>query len=247
MTGGHLSFVSQGGRMVLGMDGGAAAATGGEVLERDEVDVEVDVVGYGRPATEALARRIVAAKAGGHALDPVTVIVPSNTAGLSARRLLAVGDVASGLSPVNLANVSFVTPFRLAELWGAARVGDRRPLTNPVLAAAVRAALTSEPGLFAEVADHQATVAAIMAVYAELSRALPETRSAIAAASSLGAEVVRVVEDVRRRLGGFYDEDDLARVAAVELGGGPAMRVRAARWAPSSGTFRVGCRRPCRR
>ena len=206
--------------MVLGMDGAAAAGARDEV--REEVDAAVDVVGYGRPATEALARRIGAAKAGGHPLDPVTVIVPSNTAALSARRLLATGDAAGGLSPVNLANVSFVTPFRLAELWGATRLGARRPLTNPVLAAAVRAALSAEPGLFAEVADHQATVAAVVAVYAELSRALPETRATIAGASSRGAEVVRVVEDVRRRLAGFYDEDDLARAATAELVAVPA-------------------------
>ena len=109
-------------------------------------DLSVDLVGYGRPATEALARRIVEAKAGGHPLDPVTVVVPSNTAGLSARRLLATGDPVGGLAAVNLANVSFVTPFRLAELFGAAAMGDRKPLTNPVLAAAVRSVLSTAPG-----------------------------------------------------------------------------------------------------
>jgi hypothetical protein len=61
--------------------------------------VEVEVVGFGRPATEALARRLAGAKAGGHPLDPITVLVPSNTAGLSARRLLTVGDPAGGPRP----------------------------------------------------------------------------------------------------------------------------------------------------
>ncbi|HVF33340.1 MAG TPA: PD-(D/E)XK nuclease family protein, partial [Acidimicrobiales bacterium] len=126
-------------------------------------------------------------------------------------------DAASGLAAVNLANVSFVTPFRLAELFGAAQMGDRRPLTNPVLAAAVRAVLASAPGRFAGVADHQATAASVASVYAELSRARPATRSAIAAATGRGAEVVRVVEEVRRRLGGFFDEDDLAGSAAAAL------------------------------
>lgn len=178
-----------------------------------EVDVEVDVVGHGRPATAALARRLAAVKAAGHPLDPVTLVVPSNTAGLSARRLLATGDRTRGLAAVNLANVSFVTPFRLAERSGSGRVGDRRPLTNPVLAAAVRSVLAAEPGWFAGVADHQATAAAVVSVYAELSRALPATRAAIAGASRRGSEVVRVVDAVRARLGGFYDEDDLARAA----------------------------------
>ena len=183
-------------------------------------EVAVEAVPFGRAATEALARRIREAKAGGHPLDPVTVVVPSNTAGLSARRLLTTGDAKTGLAPVNLANVGFVTPFRLAELLGATHVGDRRPLTNPVLAAAVRAALAEAPGLFGAVADHQATVAAVVAVYAELSRARPATRAAIAAASSRGAEVVRIVEDVRARLAGFADEDDLARAATAHVGEG---------------------------
>ncbi|HUP85792.1 MAG TPA: PD-(D/E)XK nuclease family protein [Acidimicrobiales bacterium] len=181
-------------------------------------DLVVDLVGYGRPATEALARRIGEARAGGHPLDPVTVVVPSNTAGLSARRLLATGDAADGLAPVNLSNVAFVTPFRLAELHGAGAMGDRRPLTNPVLSAAVRSVLATAPGLFAGVADHQATAAAVVAVYAELSRATVATRAAIAGASPRGSEVVRVVEAVRARLTGFYDEDDLARAAAARVG-----------------------------
>jgi hypothetical protein len=180
-------------------------------------DFLVDLVGYGRPASEALARRIAEAKAGGHALDPVTVVVPSNTAGLSARRLLTTGDADGGLRPVNLANVSFVTPFRLAELFGSAGLGDRRPLTNPVLSAAVRSVLAASPGLFAGVAEHQATAAAVVSVYAELSRTTPATRASIAAASRRGAEVVRVVEAVRARLGGFFDEDDLARAAAARV------------------------------
>jgi RecB family exonuclease len=186
--------------------------------------VQVEVVAFGRPATDALARRIRAAKAGGHPLDPVTVVVPSNTAGLSARRLLAVGDPAGGLAPVNQANVSFVTPFRLAELHGATAMGSRKPLTNPVLAAAVRSVLATAPGLFAGVADHSATAAAVVSVYGELSRAQPATRAAIAAATERGAEVVRVVEAVRARLDGFFDEDDLAWAAAEVLAAGEGER-----------------------
>ena len=179
--------------------------------------VAVDVVGYGRPATSALARHISDAKSTGHPLDPITVVVPSNTAGLAARRLLTIGDTSTGLRPVNLANVSFVTPFRLAELLGSAHVGDRRPLTNPVLAAAVRATLSARPGMFAAVADHHATQSAVASVYSELSRAAAGTRARIAAGSSRGAEVVRVVEETAARLTGYYDEDDLAAAATARL------------------------------
>jgi ATP-dependent helicase/nuclease subunit B len=168
----------------------------------------VDVVAYGRPATEALAARINAAKVA-HPLAPVTIVVPSNMAGLAVRRLLGSGELGSS----GLANVAFVTPFRLAELLGSGSLGDRRPLTNPVLAAAVRAVLAEEPGPLAEVADHHATHAALTSLYGELSRARPETLERIAAASERGAEVVRLVGAVRSRLGAFYDEDDLADAA----------------------------------
>ena len=178
--------------------------------------IEVDAVAYGRPATEAVAARIQAAKAG-HPLDAVTVIVPSNQAGLSVRRLLGSG----ALGASGLANVGFVTPFRLAELLGSTELGERRPLTNPVLAAAARAVLATEPGIFAEVADHQATTAAVVELYAELSRALPATLAAIAAGSARGADVVRLVDAVRERLRGYHDEDDLARAATRRVAGDP--------------------------
>ncbi len=172
----------------------------------------VRAVPFGRPATEALATAISAAQEG-HPLDPVSVVVPSNLAGLSARRTIASGL----LGGTGLANVSFVTPFRLAELLGAGQVGGRRPLTNPVLAAAVRATLRDEPGAFAPVAGHHATHAALAGVYGELSHVAPETLDRIAAASGRGREVVRLLLAVRARLGSFYDEDDLAAAAEARV------------------------------
>jgi hypothetical protein len=130
---------------------------------------------------EALASRVAAAKAG-HPLDPVTVIVPSNQAGLSVRRLIGGG----GLGAPGLGNVGFVTPFRLAELLGSTELGHRRPLTNPVLAAAARAVLSSEPGIFSGVAAHRATAAALVELYGELSRATPATLAGIAARGARG-------------------------------------------------------------
>ena len=129
----------------------------------DVIEV-IDVVRYGRPASEALVGALQRAKASGP-LAPVTVIVPSNLAGLTARRLLGAGTIGHG----GIVNVSFVTPFRLAELLSADRLLDSHPLTNPVLGAAVRLALADDPGPFAPVADHYATEAALAALYAELS------------------------------------------------------------------------------
>ncbi|MDP6492841.1 MAG: hypothetical protein QGI28_05340, partial [Acidimicrobiales bacterium] len=48
---------------------------------------------YGAPATVALADAIAAAK-GDDLLAPVTVVVPSNLVGVSARRTLAAGSPA---------------------------------------------------------------------------------------------------------------------------------------------------------
>ncbi len=177
----------------------------------------MDVVAYGRPATAALAARIAAAKAG-HPLDAVTVIVSSNQAGLSARRILGAG----ALGAPGLANVGFVTPLRLAELLGSSVLGRRRPLTNPVLAAGARSVLATAPGMFRDVADHHATQAALVTLYAELSRMHPATLAAIAAGSARGAEVVRLVAALAERLAAYDDEDDLAVAAARRLADDPA-------------------------
>src|SRR5690606_24532234 len=101
----------------------------------------------------ALRDAVSAAKAG-DALAPVTVVVPTNHVGVTARRLLAsgaLGGVASGGTGV--AAVGFVTAYRLAELLGAASLAaaGRRPVSTPVIAAALRRALADDPGIFAPV------------------------------------------------------------------------------------------------
>lgn len=178
--------------------------TVGLVIER------VDMVAHGRPAAEVLADVLGEIKARGGALAPVTVIVPSNFAGLAARRLLGSGH----LRPTGLANVSFVTPFRLAELLAAHLLGDRRPLTNPVLASAVRRALADDPGPFHAVADHLATEQALAALYAELSHVSEASLVALEAAGGGAAAAVRQYRSIAARLTAFHDEDDVATAAA---------------------------------
>ena len=165
-------------------------------------------VPFGRPASEALDHAIRSAKAG-RALAPVTVIVPTNFAGLAARRLLGSGTVGGG----GLANVGFVTPFRLAELVAADRLLDRSPLTNPVLGAAVRLALAEDPGPFKAVRDHQATEAALAAVYTELSNVSADALDRIAASGRAGNTAVRFHHSIAARLGSFHAEADLVRAA----------------------------------
>ncbi|MBL8775878.1 MAG: PD-(D/E)XK nuclease family protein [Acidimicrobiales bacterium] len=175
----------------------------------------VRTVAYGRPATEALAEAIAAAKQG-HPLDPVTVVVSSNLAGLSVRRLIGGGIVGTGSSP-GLANVSFLTPLRLAELLAVDSLPGH-PLTNAALAAAARVVLRRRPEPFGRVADHHASEAAVVALYAELSRLRPPTRQRLADGDERTASLVAIHRAVGRELGDrFYDEDTRAHVAAERL------------------------------
>jgi RecB family exonuclease len=179
---------------------------------------EVEAVAYGREATEALRAAIAAAQADDR-LAPVTVIVPSNLAGLSARRTLA---EASGL-----ANVAFDTPFGLAERLGraAAAGAGLTPITEPVLVAAIRVELRRHAGFFGPVAEHAATESALARRYAELSRARPETRARIRLGGTPRArELVELFERVRTRLEGYADEDALvAHALGVVEALGPAV------------------------
>jgi len=172
--------------------------------------MHVATVPYGRPASEALSAAVVAAKRSA-ALDPVTVIVASNFAGLAARRLLGAGTVGPG----GLVNVNFVTPFRLAELLAAEQLLGQRPLTNPVLGAAVRLALELDPGPFESVRDHLATEAALASLYAELSNVSgPALERAAADGGSAGRTAVAMSRRIASPLGSFHGEADVARAAA---------------------------------
>ncbi|QYG91430.1 PD-(D/E)XK nuclease family protein [Iamia sp. SCSIO 61187] len=186
--------------------------------------ITVTPVPYGRGALVALRDAVADAKAG-DPLAPVTVVVPSNHVGVTARRLLA-SDV---LGPVTragrgVAAVDFLTVFRLAELLGAATIAatGRRPVSIPSLSAAVRQVLGTDPGLFAPVADHPATEAALVASYREL-RDLPDAAlSSIARTGPRAAEVVRVHRAARQVLAAHWsDEEDLMAAAADRVGGDP--------------------------
>jgi ATP-dependent helicase/nuclease subunit B len=173
---------------------------------------------YGRPAGEALACAVAEAK-GGNPLAPVTVIVPSNHVGVGARRLLASGKLGSvAPSGTGIAAVTFLTVYRLAELLGAQSLAasQRRPVSTPVIAAALRRALRDDPGAFAAVADHPATESALVEAYRELRDLSPEAMQALSRQSRRAADVVRLHAAARQILEtSFYDEQDLT-VAAVD-------------------------------
>jgi hypothetical protein len=187
--------------------------------------ITLSTVAYGRPATELLGARIAAVKAD-DALAPVTVVVPTNDVGVCVRRLLASGELGSVTGGAGVAGLAMVTVSRLAELLGAPRLAasHRRPVTIPVVAAAVRRVLTERPGVFAPVADHPATEQALVGAYRELSELGQATLDRLAAQSERAGEVVRVRREARALLEpDWYEEADLMRAAAAALAQGAAV------------------------
>lgn len=182
-------------------------------------------VPYGIEAAEALHHEIRAAK-GAEPLSPVTVVVPSNQVGVSARRRLARATTRSvnGAGPApsggtGLIGVSFLTPYRLAELLAAPALAGtgRRPVSTPVITAAVRAALAEEPGLFAAVAEHPATEAALVATYRELRDLSAGALDALAGQGPRAAHVVRLHRATRERLEPSWSDEEDLMAAAVEV------------------------------
>ncbi|MFW3171372.1 PD-(D/E)XK nuclease family protein [Geodermatophilus sp. CPCC 206100] len=165
---------------------------------------------YGRAALEEL-RNVVRDAKGGDPLASVTVLVPNNIAGIVARRFLAQG---LGDGHRGVAALFPTTIVRLAEQLAAAALHPRRPATAPVVAASWRAALSKAPGVFAEVADHPATVEALVRAGRELRDLDDAALDAVVAATSLGPDLVRLHGDVRAGLApSWYDETDLLRAA----------------------------------
>ena len=192
----------------------------------------VSQVPAGRSYTVAIRDAIATAKAG-DPLRAVRVIVPSNIAGLSLRRMLGSSLLADGgplLAPSGIANVNFSTPFQFASLLAASSLAasGQRPLTTPVLAAAVRHVLATEPGRFGAVAEHVATETALIRAYGEITEMPPAQRRALAErASSRTQDLLAFVDAVGEHLQSgtslrFHDEYTVLHTAASTLTRTPA-------------------------
>ena len=190
--------------------------------------VELITTPYGRDAAHALQDAVAAHKAN-DPLAPVTVVVPTNSVGVTARRLLGWGT----LGPVTpgsagIAAVTFLTVYRLAELLGAPALAHahRRPVSTPVLAAAIRQVLGREPGMFAAVAEHPATEQALVDASRELATCDDTALDALRRTGRRSSEVVRVVGAARRLLASdWYDERDLMDAATAAVGNGSTVLV----------------------
>ena len=182
--------------------------------------IELVTAAYGPPVAHALRDAVAAAK-GDDPLTPVTVIVPTNYVGVAVRRQLAGGTLGTVAGRgEGIAGVTFLTLYRMAELLGAPRLAaaHRRPVSSPVLAAAVRGVLARDPGRFSAVAQHPATEEALVESYRELSRCDATTLDALARSGARAHDLVRIGRAVRASLGAeWYDEADLMDAAVTEI------------------------------
>ena len=200
---------------------------------------------YGPDAARALHDAVAAHKAG-DPLTPVSVIVPTNYVGVTARRQLARGDrgpVVAGTA--GIAAVTFLTVYRLAELLGAAALAaaGRRPVSTPVLAAAVRGVLGRHPGIFGPVAEHPATEQALVEAYRELSQVDAGALDALRRTGPRGDRRGAHHHAAREQLAAeWYDERDLMDAAtdAVVAGFHGTRRPRRGGAVPPTGSQRPG-------
>jgi ATP-dependent helicase/nuclease subunit B len=173
---------------------------------------------FGGAAYAALTREVARLKAG----DPlalVTIIVPSQLVAVAARRHLAAGTS----DRPGIAAVELVTLRRLADrLAGPALIAQgRRPAVPIVVTAAVRAVLREAPGMLEPVAEHDATVRALVSAHRELRDLSAAALESVAASSPLTADVVRIHRSVVARLADdWYDERDLLEEATTNVGQG---------------------------
>lgn len=176
--------------------------------------VKVSVTAYGAQALETL-RAVVAEVKRHDPMAPVTVLVPSNIAGIVARRHLARGLTPDGNG---VAGIWFTTLPRLAEQLATPTLTaqGRRPATRAITTAAIRVCLDAEPGVFDRVREHPATARALARAHHALRDVDDAARSALTQTTSLVKDVVRVHRATTARLDGTnYDQADLMAAATA--------------------------------
>ena len=169
-----------------------------------------------RPA-DALAElgRAIAAAKGDDPLASVTVVVPTNTCGVMARRALG--------RTRGIVGVDMVTLNRLAELIAGPTLAEsgRSPMSSSLVELAIAQVLDAHPGTFRDVATHPTTIVALRRVHDEIRLVGPDAAVRLAASSRRAQEAVRISRAVTAQLeGAWYDA-----IAAETRGGKPLLGI----------------------
>jgi len=172
---------------------------------------------HGEPALEALAGVVAAARAA-DALAPVTVVTPTPAVAVGTRRALARrlgGSI----------GVHFAALGTVAEQLAAARlaVEGGAPAPAEAVVAAVRVALGQSPGVFEPIATHRRTWERVAGALGELDGVDGAGLQRVASAGAVPAELVRVLTDVRARLGRLGASGALQLATEVAVAGEPAL------------------------
>ncbi len=137
-------------------------------------------------------------------LAPVIVIVPTNATGVIARRFLGRHG---GIAAVEMVTIQGLAEFVAGP--GLASQG-RSPVSTPVLDMAICDALDDQPGVFAQVREHESTIVAIRDLHIELRRAGQAAADVLASSSERGRHAVAISNLASKHLPKkWYDDRDL--------------------------------------
>ncbi len=150
-------------------------------------------------------------------LAPVTIVVPSWYAGFYLRQELGRSGIA---------NVRFVTFYRLADLLGAPSRDRQKksPLTAIIENASIRAVLENAHGRLQAVRSHPSTQQSLRLTFRRLRRA-PDTAVERLAGrgGGLTGETVGLYRRFKAVTGNFYDGEDLAQSASQAVRNDPTL------------------------
>ena len=149
-------------------------------------------------------------------LAPVTVVVPSWYAGFYLRQELGRSGIA---------NVRFVTSYRLADLLGAPSRDrqEKSPLTAIIENASIRAVLEHAPGRLEAVSSHPSTQQSLRRTFQQLSRAPASTVERLAGRGGLTGEVADLYRRFQVCTENYYHGEDLALSAAEAVRNEPLL------------------------
>lgn len=169
---------------------------------------------HGEAALDALAAAVGSARAA-DPLSPVTVVTPSPSVAVATRRALARhlgGTVGVGFHALGSVAEQLAAPL-LAER------GLGTGIDRELVVTAVRVALGRRAGRFAPIADHRVTWERIAATVAEVDGLDEASLGMIRAAGAVPADLVRIRDEVRSRLGPLGSDAVVALATEVAAAG----------------------------